>query len=86
PILLGLRPSAWIYLLLLVGAYGSLVVGVRLGALPATTLITFPLGLLIWWEVLRSIEYPDELVPALGKNVLLVLITPVLVGVGLALG
>ncbi|MBQ0712903.1 MAG: prenyltransferase [Porticoccus sp.] len=89
PILLGLRPTAWLYLLLLVGAYGSLIVGERLGALPATTLIalvTFPLGLLIWRGVLRSSEYPDELVPALGRNVLLVLITPVLVGVGLALG
>ncbi|MDX2350535.1 MAG: prenyltransferase [Porticoccus sp.] len=89
PILLGLCPTAWLYLLLLVGAYGSLIVGERLGALPATTLIalvTFPLGLLIWRGVLRSSEYPDELVPALGRNVLLVLITPVLVGVGLALG
>lgn len=89
PILLGVRRTAWIYLLLLVGAYGSLVVGAWLGALPAMTLIalvTVPLGLLIWRSVLRSTEYPDELVPALGKNVLLVLITPVLVGLGLVLG
>jgi 1,4-dihydroxy-2-naphthoate octaprenyltransferase len=89
PILLGMRPTAWLYLLLLVGAYGSLIVGERMGALPATTLIalvTSPLGLLIWRGVLRSTEHPDELVPALGRNVLLVLITPLLVGMGLALG
>jgi 1,4-dihydroxy-2-naphthoate polyprenyltransferase len=95
PILLGARPMVWVYMLLLVGAYGSLVVGCWLGALPLTTLIacaTLPLGLFVCRGLLRStqphsapLENMPELVSALGRNVVLVLLTPLMAGVGILL-
>ena len=88
PIVLGVRSSIGVYSLLLVGAYGSLLTGWWFGSLPATTLValaTAPLGVLTVRALLCSMDSPEALVPALGKNVLLVLATPVLMGVGILL-
>jgi len=89
PVLLGVVASVRIYRLLLLGAYGSVVIGVVLGLLPWPALLaltTLPQGLLITRDLLGSGGDIPAMVPALGKNVLLVLLTPVLLGVGILLG
>ena len=89
PVLLGVVASVRIYRLLLLGAYGSVVIGVVLGLLPWPALLalaTLPLGLVIIRDLLGSGGEIRAMVPALGKNVLLVLSTPVLLGVGILLG
>ncbi|WP_438958097.1 prenyltransferase [Porticoccus sp.] len=89
PVLLGVVASVRIYRLLLLGAYGSVVIGVVLGLLPWPALLalaTLPLGLMITRDLLGSSGDIPAMVPALGKNVLLVLSTPVLLGIGILLG
>jgi len=89
PVLLGVVTSIRIYRLLLLGAYGSVVIGVVLGLLPwpaLLALVTLPLGLMIIRDLLVSSGDIPAMVPALGKNVLLVLSTPVLLGIGILLG
>ncbi|WP_415176594.1 prenyltransferase [Porticoccus sp.] len=89
PVLLGVVASVRIYRLLLLGAYGSVVIGVVLGLLPWPALLalaTLPLGLMITRDLLVSSDDIPAMVPALGKNVLLVLSTPVLLGIGILLG
>lgn len=88
PVLLGIPGSVSVYGLLLVGAYGSVLLGCLLGVIPMASLLvlaTLPLG----WQVfktLRSCEgRRDAMVAGLGKNVVLVLLTPVLLAVGLLL-
>ncbi|TNF08457.1 MAG: prenyltransferase [Gammaproteobacteria bacterium] len=88
PVLLGIPGSVSVYGLLLVGAYGSVLLGCLLGVIPMASLLvlaTLPLG----WQVfktLRSCEgRRDVMVAGLGKNVVLVLLTPVLLAVGLLL-
>jgi len=49
-------------------------------------LATLPLGLMITRDLLVSSDDIPAMVPALGKNVLLVLSTPVLLGIGILLG
>ena len=66
-----------------------MVIGVVLGLLPWPALLaltTLPLGLLITRDLLGSGGDIPAMVPALGKNVLLVLSTPVLLGIGILLG
>ena len=75
--------------MLLLGAYGSVVIGVVLSLLPWPALLalaTLPLGLMITRDLLVSSDDIPAMVPALGKNVLLVLSTPVLLGIGILLG
>ena len=89
PVLLGVVASVRIYRLLLLGAYGSVVIGVVLSLLPWPALLalaTLPLGLMITRDLLVSSDDIPAMVPALGKNVLLVLSTPVLLGIGILLG
>jgi len=89
PVLLGAASSVRIYGLLLLGAYGSLLLGWLIGVLPYTAmlaLLTLPLGLSVLRALWHGEVARDVLISALGKNVVLVLVTPVLLGVGLLLG
>lgn len=89
PVLLGMIASVRIYGLLLLGAYGSLLLGWLIGVLPYTAMLawlTLPLGLSVLRALWRGEVARDVLITALGKNVVLVLVTPVLLGVGLLLG
>ncbi len=89
PVLLGMIASVRIYGLLLLGAYGSLLLGWLIGVLPYTAMLawlTLPLGLSVLRALWRGEVARDVLIAALGKNVVLVLVTPVLLGVGLLLG
>lgn len=88
PVLLGAAATVHIYGLLLLGAYGSLFIGCLIGVLPITAMLavlTLPLGLSVLHKLWRGEVQRDVLIRSLGKNVALVLLTPVLLGAGLLL-
>ena len=88
PILLGPKTSAKIYAILLCGAYLAIVIGYLFGYLPIHSLIaTFTLFLAFFTArgVLKSSHRIDELLPYMGMNVVLNLLTPLLVATGLFL-
>jgi len=88
PILLGRQRSAYIYALFLGLAYLSVVVGVVGGVLPATSLLGLLAAILLPRVIRGVLRHADDLphlMPYLGLNVTLNLITPVLVAVGLFL-
>jgi 1,4-dihydroxy-2-naphthoate octaprenyltransferase len=86
PITLGRKASSLIYIAFLLGTFLSIIAGVVLGYLPAWSLLgllalvlAVPTGL----GAYRYAEDLEKLIPYLGFNVLLNIITPLLVGVGL---
>ncbi len=86
PIVIGAEKSVTLFGALVVLAYLSVVAGVGAGILPLaalTVLLSVPLAISIWQQ-LRSgeVENPASLIPAMGKNVVLTLATPALLGVG----
>jgi 1,4-dihydroxy-2-naphthoate octaprenyltransferase len=89
PITMGRKASSLIYIGFLLGTFLSIVVGVALGYLPAWSLLgLLALGLAVPTG-LGAYRYADDmekLVPHLGFNILLNIITPLLVGVGLLIG
>jgi 1,4-dihydroxy-2-naphthoate octaprenyltransferase len=86
PILFGRGTSSIIYGLFLLGAYLSIIIGVVLGYLPVASLLGLA-TLLIAVPAFRGARaYADDipkLIPSMGQNVLINLLTPVLVAVGL---
>ena len=86
PILIGRKISSLIYGTFLLATYLTIGLGVIFGLLPAICLIGM-LGAVIAVPVgLRAFRYADDipkLIPSMGLNVLINLLTPVLVGVGL---
>ncbi len=89
PIQIGKEKSSWIYIAFLLLPYAVIVFGVITGYFPLTCLIGF-LSLLLVIPVGRGVlkhkEHTKELIPFLGQNVMVNLITPVLVAVGLFIG
>jgi len=88
PMLVGKRASSVVYGLFLLGSYLALIVGVWLGDLPTAGLLgllTFPLAIVTAVGVYRHAEDLPKLMPYMGYNVLLNIVTPVLVGIGLLL-
>jgi len=88
PMLIGKRASSVVYDLFLMGTFGSLILGVWLGYLPLAALLgllIFPLAAITIVGVYRYAEDLTKLMPYMGYNVLLNIITPILVGVGLLL-
>ena len=86
PILFGRRAASLVYNLFLLLAYLTVVLGVLFSLLPAisllgllTLVIAIPAGL----RVFRHAEDIPQLLPALGMNVLINLLTPALIGIGL---
>jgi 1,4-dihydroxy-2-naphthoate octaprenyltransferase len=90
PIMLGNKPAAIIYSSLVVMTYLWVVVGVVLRLMPPWTLLallTLPLGMK---AIKGSLTFPadpsdksyEELVPAQGANVMIVLLIQLLIGVG----
>lgn len=89
PIRIGRRASTLIYGFLLDVAYGSVILGVLLRLLPVWSLLallTTPLAWKIWQIIRRSPEDIPALAPAMGMNVLINLLTPLLLAIGLFLG
>jgi 1,4-dihydroxy-2-naphthoate octaprenyltransferase len=89
PIILGRKGSSLIYGTILLLAYLSIVLGVMLGYLPRTSLIgllTLFIAVPVIIGAYRSAESVEKLVPYLGLNVIINIVTPVLVAIGLFLG
>jgi len=89
PILIGRRRSAGIYTAFLVAAYGIIVLGVVYGLLPPFS----ALGLLTSFLAVQAIrvtgknaENTAALMPALGQNVLISILTPILLAIGAFIG
>lgn len=86
PIILGRAKAAWIYCAIAVLAYAVIVVGVAIGSLPLWALLglgTLPIGIKAMAGALKHHSDVPKLIPALGMNVMAVLLTPTLMSVGL---
>ena len=85
PVLLGRTTSGYIYITFLVAAYMVIVLGVILGFLPLFSLLgllTLILAVQVIRNVLANSENIPALIPSMGQNVLINLLTPVLLSVG----
>ena len=88
PILLGRRAGSVVFGLNVLATYVSLLAGVGLGYLPPATLLgllILPMGVAAVRGVRRHADNVPKLVPFMGFNVLLNVVTPVLMAVGLFL-
>jgi 1,4-dihydroxy-2-naphthoate polyprenyltransferase len=86
PIVLGRRTSSLIYAGFLLGAYLAIIAGWALGFLPAAALLGLLTLVIAVPTAVGAYRYADDiekLVPYLGRDVLIVVITPALVSVGL---
>jgi 1,4-dihydroxy-2-naphthoate polyprenyltransferase len=86
PILIGRKASAMIYTAFLAGAYLAIIVGVLLQLLPVWALlglVTLPLAFMAARTALQYAEDIPQLIPALGQNVLINILTPLLLAIGL---
>jgi 1,4-dihydroxy-2-naphthoate octaprenyltransferase len=86
PILVGRTVSGYIYIAFLIAAYLVVVLGVIFGILPPFTLLAL-LTLIFSAQIIRSVlansENVPALIPAMGQNVIVNLLTPVLLAIGL---
>lgn len=85
PILIGRKASARIYSAFLIATYVFIILGVLLNITPVWTLLgllSIVIAIPNIKSVLKNAEDVAQLLPSLGQNVLLNLLTPVLVGVG----
>ncbi len=89
PITVGKQQSVRIYLVFLLLTYLSLGLGVALKYLPLASLIgllTLVLAVPISKGVLQYAEDTEKLIPYMGLNVVVNILTPVLVAIGLFIG
>lgn len=89
PITIGKQRSARIYVAFLILAYISIIVGVFTNYLPITSLlglITIVIGIPVIKSVLQNADDVEKLIPAMGQNVVINILTPVLVAIGLFIG
>ncbi len=89
PIAVGRRASSLIYAAFLLGAALSVVLGVATGHLPRTCLIAllaFVPAVPVVVGAYRHAENTERLIPLMGLNVLVCILTPVLVAAGLFIG
>jgi 1,4-dihydroxy-2-naphthoate octaprenyltransferase len=88
PILIGKKRSIWIYGLFLVGTYLTLIVGYLTNTLPLSSflgLITIILAIPTLKGVIKNFESIPQLIPFMGKNVVIIIVTPVLISIGMFL-
>lgn len=89
PILIGLRDSTKVFAAFWLLAYLSVVAAVVLELIPATALLPLlggPVAVLAVIKIWNRLERVESLVPWMGINVALVLLSPVMLGVGLWVG
>ena len=89
PIVFGRRFSARVYTALMVATYVSLGLAVGFGVLPLTALIgllSLPLAVKAVMGVLKNYDDVERLLPSLGLNIQVILLTTLLTGVGILLG
>jgi len=87
-ILLGKRKASKLYFGLVVATYLCIIFGVLLGFMPTFTLIglfTIPIALVAVKGALENHDDQEKLIPALGANVLMVLVTQFLLAAGYVL-
>jgi 1,4-dihydroxy-2-naphthoate octaprenyltransferase len=86
-ILLGKRKAAWVYVAGLAATYISIVLAVLIGDAPPLVLIalvTTPIAYKAGRIALNNYDRSSALIPAQGSNVLVILTTILLIGVGYA--
>jgi 1,4-dihydroxy-2-naphthoate polyprenyltransferase len=86
PIVIGRRASSWVYVLFLAGAYATVIGGYLLDLIPVAGLLALATLLLAVPTVVgifRHAESVPDLIPHMGRSVIIVLLTPVLLAVGL---
>jgi len=89
PIAVGRQNSAKVYAALLSATYLWLIFSAAFEVLPLTALlglITLPLGLKTVRGVLKYSDDIDSLIPFMGGNIMVTLLTPLLMGVGIIIG
>ncbi len=89
PIQLGKQYSSLIFGCFLMLGYVAIILAVALGEFPVSSLlgmITLPIALIIFYRLRKDLDSIDQLVPAMGLNVLLVLSTPLFLTTGFYLG
>lgn len=89
PIAVGLQTSAWIYTLFLAGAHAAIILGYLMDLFPlagflglATILLAIPT---VRGVFCHAASIP-ELIPHMGRSVVIIILTPVLLAVGLFVG
>jgi 1,4-dihydroxy-2-naphthoate octaprenyltransferase len=89
PIMIGKQKSAVLYITFLLLPFLTIGFGVLTGYFPLSSLIGF-LSLVMVIPISRGVlqhkENTEQLIPFLGQNVIINLVTPVLVAVGLFIG
>jgi 1,4-dihydroxy-2-naphthoate octaprenyltransferase len=86
PVLLGRTISGYIYITFLVAAYVVIALGVFLGFLPLFSLLgllTLVFAVQVIRNVLANSENVPALIPSMGQNVLINILTPALLAIGL---
>lgn len=86
PIRIGRQGSAVVYGVLLLLAFASILLAVLMSALPVHSLLAMlglPAALILLIQARRNANNIPQLVPWLGINVILVLATPALLGLGI---
>lgn len=89
PILIGRKASAIIYAFFVVASYLTIILGVIIKFFPPWTLLGLLTLIIAVPSVLSTLKNPDDLpklMPSMGQNVMVNLITPVLMGIGFLLG
>ncbi|MFP3974924.1 MAG: prenyltransferase [Chloroflexota bacterium] len=89
PIILGTGAAAMIYCVIAILAYIAIIAGVVANILPPLALLgllTVPLGVKAMKSALKNHNHIKSLLPALGTNVLVVLLTPLLMSIGVLVG
>lgn len=89
PIAVGRKTSSIIYGILLLMGYGSVIAGIFLGLLPAWTALVLLTAILAWQAYRGAYKNADNIpaiIPSMGTNVILNLVTPLLLAVGLFIG
>jgi len=89
PITIGSQASAWVYGALMFVTYASVLSGILLKLLPPWSALAF-LTLPLAWRAFQgarthAVDVP-KLIPSMGMNVMVNIITPVLLAIGLFIG
>lgn len=88
-ILLGRRKARWVYSFLTILTYLWIVFASLFGIMPLPTLLgllTVPVGFKAIKITIENYDERDRLIPALGANVVVVLVTQLLLGIGYSIG
>lgn len=85
PIMIGRKASSVVYASFLVATYLCIILGVVLGFFPLWSLlglVTLVFAIPTALAVLKNADNLEKLLPSLGQNVLINILTPILVGIG----